>query len=391
MSFGQESVAQALKEVEAYTLFSDSEGGEHIIHAVDHEVKDEGAKASGIGAAEDGAQKTVYILLPYYRNGNLQDLINKNLVEGTRMSERTLLRVMLGVCRALRAMHRFAVPGAGGANGAARQAKGVRAQAAREDADLTRQAKGKAPARGTTATATATAQHDADNADADAAPLMPATTGGEITASLAGSKPGTVQAYAHRDIKPANIMLDDSSQPILMDLGSIAPSPTPITNRSVALQVQDTAAEHSTMPYRAPELFDVKTGTAIDTKVDIWSLGCTMYACLVGKSPFEARSDETGGSLSICVLGGDWRWPDEGAVKPVRQGTIKSEAELNGDTGGGGTGNGKAKATEKMYPCEEVREVVRRCLAVEPAERPDVDELIELIQRVMDQLPGGVD
>jgi serine/threonine kinase 16 len=96
---------------------------------------------------------------------------------------------------------------------------------------------------------------------------------------------------------------DDGTTPILMDLGSVAPAPTPITSRSQALAVQDQAAEHSTMPYRAPELFDVKTGSTIDTKVDIWSLGCTLYACLVGKSPFEARSDETGGSLSMAVTG----------------------------------------------------------------------------------------
>lgn len=25
------------------------------------------------------------------------------------------------------------------------------------------------------------------------------------------------------------------------------------------------------MPYRAPELFDVKTGTTLDEKVDIWA------------------------------------------------------------------------------------------------------------------------
>lgn len=46
-----------------------------------------------------------------------------------------------------------------------------------------------------------------------------------------------------------------------------------------------------------------------------------MYACLIGKSPFEARSEETGGSLSICALGGDWRWPGEGnATKGKRKG-----------------------------------------------------------------------
>jgi serine/threonine kinase 16 len=157
------------------------------------------------------------------------------------------------------------------------------------------------------------------------------------------------------------MIADDGNEPILMDLGSIAPSPTPITSRSLALAVQDTAAEHSTMPYRAPELFDVKTGSIIDTKVDIWSLGCTLYACLVGKSPFEMRSEETGGSLSLCVLGGDWRFPDESA-----QGT-------------------KAKPAAEGGISESIKEIVRRCLRVEPAERPDVDELIKMVDAA---IPG---
>lgn len=160
------------------------------------------------------------------------------------------------------------------------------------------------------------------------------------------------------------MIADDGKTPILMDLGSLAPSPTPITSRSLALQVQDTAAEHSTMPYRAPELFDVKTGSTIDTKVDVWSLGCTLYACLVGKSPFEARSEETGGSLSLCVLGGDWRFPDEA---PQR-------------------GKQKATAPEETVS-DVVKEVVRRCLRVEPSERPDVDELMKLVEEVIAGLP----
>ena len=164
------------------------------------------------------------------------------------------------------------------------------------------------------------------------------------------------------------MIADDGKTPILMDLGSLAPSPTPITSRSLALAVQDTAAEHSTMPYRAPELFDVKTGSVIDTKVDIWSLGCTLYACLVGKSPFEARSEETGGSLSICVLGGDWRFPDE------RQQNGK------GKTGGPPTPSDGGIS-------ENVKEVVKKCLRVEAAERPDIDELITIVEDVVAELP----
>jgi serine/threonine kinase 16 len=168
------------------------------------------------------------------------------------------------------------------------------------------------------------------------------------------------------------MIADDGLSPILMDLGSIAESPLPITSRSLAIATQDTAAEHSTMPYRAPELFDVKTGSVIDTKVDIWSMGCTLYACLVGKSPFEMRSDETGGSLSMCVLGGDWRFPDEGPGANRNKGKGRAGAE---------------SAREEESISEPIKEIVRRCLKVEPAERPDVDELIGMVERVVQELP----
>jgi serine/threonine kinase 16 len=171
-----------------------------------------------------------------------------------------------------------------------------------------------------------------------------------------------------------NIMIaDDGLTPILMDLGSLAPSPLAITSRALALETQDLAAEHSTMPYRAPELFDVKTGSIIDTKVDIWSLGCTLYACLVGKSPFEQRSEETGGSLSICVLGGDWKFPGEGRVA-TGAGTVVAGEEDARKKGGDGIS-------------EEVKELVRKCLRVEPSERPDIDELIEMVEGIVADMP----
>lgn len=170
-------------------------------------------------------------------------------------------------------------------------------------------------------------------------------------------------------------MIDDTgANPILMDLGSVAASPLPITSHSLAIATQDQAAEHSTMPYRAPELFDVRTGTVVDTKVDIWSMGCTLFACLVGKSPFEMRSDETGGTLSLCVQGGDWRFPDEGPggrERPRRSATGASNAERPPD----------------VRISESVRDVVRKCLAVEPSERPDIDELIAIVEHVIEELP----
>ncbi|KAH6646427.1 kinase-like domain-containing protein [Truncatella angustata] len=285
--FGAESVQQAMREVEAYKTFAHSPG---IIHSVDYSIASE---------RNDPGSKTVYVLLPYYKRGNLQDIINANLVNHTKFPEKKLMVLFLGVCKAMKDMHHYQAPAGG-----ERMEMG-NAKAGEED---------------------------------------------QVAA------PGERRSYAHRDIKPGNIMIDDDgSNPIIMDLGSVAISPIPITSRSQAIAMQDTAAEHSTMPYRAPELFEVNTGAIIDTKVDIWSLGCTLYACLVGKSPFEMRSDETGGSLSMCVLGGDWRFPDEGP-----------------------------KAIS-----EPIKEVVRKCLTVEPDHRPDIDELIAMVEEVVEELPDS--
>jgi len=97
----------------------------------------------------------------------------------------------------------------------------------------------------------------------------------------------------------------------------------------------------------------------------------------VGKSPFEARSEETGGSLSMCVLGGDWRFPDE------RAGAVKGKGKHDGTSSTTSSNDGGISAT--------VREVVRRCLQVEPAERPDIDELIDILKAVIEELPDDED
>lgn len=366
-----------MREVDAYRLFRHVP---NIISSYDHAV------ATERGA--DEATKTVYVLLPYYRRGNLQDMINANLVNHARFPERHLMALFLGVCKALRAMHDYHAPPA------------ERMEMGHEgDDDNNNAGSSRGGGSGGRGGRSSTKRTEEDEETEQERPLM------ESENKIAQG--GKIKAYSHRDIKPGtfcnysasistptnmhfagNIMIDDSgSDPILMDLGSVAPSPMPVTSQSVALQIQETAAEHSTMPYRAPELFDVQTGTVVDTKVDIWSLGCTLFACLVGKSPFEMRSDETGGTLSLCVMGGDWRFPDQSPNGAKRVNSIQAAKAKAAAGGASAPGDGSSSAEGAIS--EPIREIVRACLKVEPAERPDIHELITMVENVIQNMPGG--
>ncbi|KAF8456377.1 kinase-like domain-containing protein [Terfezia claveryi] len=320
--FGAESVARAMSEVEAYKLF---QAHPNVINMVDFVVSTDTSRSAVSGfSADNDTQKTVYILLPYFRRGNLQDAINANLVNHTTFPEKQLLRLFLGVCKGVQALHEHKLKSPGTVR------RGPGAEQALEE-------------------------------DAEGHPLMNNTT---IAASTEGVSEGELRPYSHRDIKPGNVMIaDDGTTPILMDFGSLTPSPTPITSRAQALAVQDHAAETSTMPYRAPELFDVQTNSIIDTKVDIWSLGATLFTALYGHSPFELATEESGGSLALAICSGAYSFPEPGRL--------------------GGRKAGQEDVSE------DVKEIVRMCLKIEPSDRPDIIGLIKEVERVLVKLGGG--
>lgn len=183
--FGQESVSLALKEVEAYTLFAPHP---NIITSVDYSVESAQDRS-------DPGSKTVYILLPYYRRGNLQDAINANLVNHSKFPERRLMILFLGVARALKAMHQYRVKGGPGGPSAQKKARAVRQEAADADRDAARTAKQRGRRRGATEEGP---DRDRDQRDVEQEPLMD----GEVTRSQEGVAEGEIRAYAHRDIKP---------------------------------------------------------------------------------------------------------------------------------------------------------------------------------------------
>ncbi|XP_066943249.1 serine/threonine-protein kinase 16 [Macrobrachium rosenbergii] len=158
---------------------------------------------------------------------------------------------------------------------------------------------------------------------------------------------------AHRDIKTSNVLLKEDLTPLLMDLGSVAKARVEVNGSSEARKLQDEAAERSSMPYRPPELFNVESFCHIDERTDVWSLGCLLYALCFYKSPFDAVY-ERGDSVALAVVSGNIKFPDT-----------------------------------HIYS-EELTELIKNILKVNPEERPYVDWIINTVDQLINRSSGAV-
>jgi len=84
------------------------------------------------------------------------------------------------------------------------------------------------------------------------------------------------QGIIHRDVKPHNIMVDEAGEPLLLDFGLAARA------EAGDEKLTQEGAAMGTPAYMAPEQIDGRGCAASDQ----YSLGCTLYQMLTGKTPF---------------------------------------------------------------------------------------------------------
>ena len=85
----------------------------------------------------------------------------------------------------------------------------------------------------------------------------------------------------HRDIKPSNLMLTRAGVVKVIDMGLA------LTRDDSTGHLTQTGLVLGTMSYCAPEQF--RDASHVDIRADIYSLGCTLYHLIVGKSPYWQR------------------------------------------------------------------------------------------------------
>ncbi len=96
------------------------------------------------------------------------------------------------------------------------------------------------------------------------------------------------EGIIHRDLKPSNIMCSPGPNG-KMDVKVVDFGLAKITGRDEVdiIELTRTGDCYGSPPYMSPEQCTSKT---VDYRADIYALGCIMYECLAGKSPFLAGS-----------------------------------------------------------------------------------------------------
>ena len=169
--------------------------------------------------------------------------------------------------------------------------------------------------------------------------LGPRRTVDLVAQAAAALQVAHAAGVVHRDVKPGNLLLADDGAVRITDFG--------IARAADAVPLTQTGTLMGTAHYLAPEQ---AAGHGASPASDIYALGVVAYECLTGRRPFD-------GLTPVAVALAHLHEP-----LPPLPPTVPAE----------------------------VRALVERCLAKDPADRPaSAEELAARASAVRDQLPEG--
>ncbi|XP_054731167.1 cyclin-G-associated kinase [Anastrepha obliqua] len=145
----------------------------------------------------------------------------------------------------------------------------------------------------------------------------------------------------HRDIKIENFLIGNDKQLKLCDFGSTTKetyAPTIDWGAKQRNILEDQLSSVTTPMYRAPEMLDTWSNYEIGIKVDIWALGCILYALCFQKHPFED-------SAKLRIVNGNYILP-----------------------------------TDSRFHC--FHEIIKGCLNVNPAHRFNISMVLERLAAI---------
>ncbi|TMR22042.1 serine/threonine-protein kinase, partial [Nonomuraea zeae] len=118
----------------------------------------------------------------------------------------------------------------------------------------------------------------------------------------------------HRDVKPSNILLADDGRAVLTDFG-------------IATAEGDASLTRTGMVTGSPSFLAPERVRAAESgpASDLWSLGATLYACMVGRPPFE-RGEPMATLNALLTEEPDYRRIPP-AMHPILRGLLRKEPE----------------------------------------------------------------
>ncbi|XP_074576595.1 serine/threonine-protein kinase TOUSLED-like [Curcuma longa] len=141
------------------------------------------------------------------------------------------------------------------------------------------------------------------------------------------------QKIIHYDLKPGNVLFDEAGLAKVTDFGL-----SKIVEDDVGSQGMELTSQGAgTYWYLPPECFDLTKTPLISSKVDVWSAGVILYQMLFGKRPFGHNQ--------------------------TQERILREETIINAR---------KVDFPLKPSVSNEAKELIRRCLTYDQAERPDV-------------------